>query len=109
MAEAGRSKESQMSIDEYAAWASAIARVSRPPTSERLSYLGLGLAAEAGEVADHIKKFLRDRKLDEPAMIDELGDVVYYWACLCVAAGRKPSEVLAASKSKIERKVAAGK
>ncbi len=42
-------------------------------------------------------------------MIDEFGDVVYYWACLCVAAGREPSEVLEASKSKIERKVAAGK
>ena len=96
-----------MTIDDYAAWAAAIAKVSRPPTTERLSYLGLGLAAEAGEVADHIKKLLRDSRLDEAAMIDELGDVVYYWACLCVASGKKPSEVLEASKSKIERKVAA--
>ncbi len=98
-----------MTIDEYAAWAAAVAMVSRPPTAERLSYLGLGLAAEAGEVADHIKKLLRDSKLDEGAMIDELGDVVYYWACLCIASGRKPSELLEASKSRIERKVAAGK
>jgi len=96
-----------MTIDEYAAWAGMIAKVSRPPTTERLSYLGLGLAAEAGEIADHIKKLLRDSRLDEAAMIDELGDVVYYWACLCVAAGKMPSAVLEASKSKIERKVAA--
>jgi NTP pyrophosphatase (non-canonical NTP hydrolase) len=109
MAEAGRSKEIRMTIDEYAAWAATIARVSRPPTTEWLCYLGLGLAAEAGEVADHIKKLLRDSRLDEPAMIDELGDVVYYWACLCVAAGKKPSEVLETSKSRIERKVAAGR
>jgi hypothetical protein len=40
-------------------------------------------------------------------LIDELGDVVYYWACLCVASGRKPSEVLAASRSKIVRRIAA--
>ena len=96
-----------MTIDEYADWATTIAKVSAQPTAERLSYLGLGLAAEAGEVADHIKKLLRDGKLDQPALIDELGDVIYYWACLCIASGRKPSEVLAASQSKIGRKIAA--
>ena len=77
-----------MTIDEYAAWAAATAKVAQPPTSERLSYLGLGLAAESGEVADHIKKLLRDGRLDEGALVDELGDAIYYWACLCVAAGR---------------------
>jgi NTP pyrophosphatase (non-canonical NTP hydrolase) len=95
-----------MTIDEYADWAATVARVSRPPTTERLCYLGLGLAAEAGEVADHIKKLLRDQSLDEAAMIDELGDVIYYWACLCAAAGKKPSEVLLTSKFGIERRVA---
>src|SRR5215471_13921294 len=96
-----------MTIDEYADWAASVARISAQPTAERLSYLGLGLAAEAGEVADHIKKLLRDGRLDQAALIDELGDVVYYWACLCTAVGKKPSEVLAASQSKIARKVAA--
>ena len=95
-----------MTIDEYAEWAATVAKVSRPPTTERLCYLGLGLAAEAGEVADHIKKLLRDGEIDKAAMIDELGDVIYYCTCLCAASGRKPSEVLVASKSKIERKVA---
>jgi NTP pyrophosphatase (non-canonical NTP hydrolase) len=95
-----------MTIDEYAEWAATVAKVSRPPTAERLSYLGLGLAAEAGEVADHIKKLLREERLDEAAMIDELGDVIYYWACLCAASGSKPSELLSASRSKIERRVA---
>ena len=98
-----------MTIDEYAEWAASAAKVSRPPTTERLAYLGLGLAAEAGEVADHIKKLLRDQKIDEAAMIDELGDVIYYWACLCAASGSKPSEVLLASKFKIERKVASSR
>lgn len=95
-----------MTIDEYAEWAATVAKVAQPPTTERLSYLGLGLAAEAGEVADHIKKLLRDQSLDVAAMADELGDVIYYWACLCAASGRRPSEVLVASKSKIDRKVA---
>jgi len=95
-----------VTIDEYAEWAAAIARVSATPTTERLSYLGLGLTAEAGEVADHIKKRLRDGGLDEAGLIDELGDVIYYWACLCAASGKEPSEVLAASKSKIGHRIA---
>ena len=53
-----------MTIDQCAQWAATVAKVSASPTPERLSYLGLGLAGEAGEVADLIKKLLRDGKLD---------------------------------------------
>ncbi|SEM68986.1 nucleoside triphosphate pyrophosphohydrolase family protein [Bradyrhizobium sp. OK095] len=94
-----------MTIDDYADWAATVAKVTRPPTSERLSYLGLGLAGESGEVAEHIKKLLRDGTLDQAAMAEELGDVVYYWVCLCVALGRKPSEVLTASRAKISARL----
>jgi NTP pyrophosphatase (non-canonical NTP hydrolase) len=59
------------------------------------------LSAESGEVADHIKKLLRNRRLDQAAMIEELGDVIYYWACLCVASSQQPSELLAKSREKI--------
>jgi NTP pyrophosphatase (non-canonical NTP hydrolase) len=95
-----------MTIDEYGAWAATVAKVAENPVDERWSYLGLGLAAESGEVADHVKKLLRDGRLDRALVTEELGDVAYYWACLCVAAGRKPSDVLAASKAKIERRLA---
>jgi len=94
-----------MTIDDYADWAASIAKVAENPARERWSYLGLGLAAEAGEVADHIKKLLRDDRLDRGALADELGDAIYYWTCLCVALGRKPSEVLEASKAKIEQRI----
>jgi NTP pyrophosphatase (non-canonical NTP hydrolase) len=90
-----------MTIDDYAEWAATIAKVSADPGSEKLSYLGLGLSAESGEVADHIKKLLRDGKLDRDALIEELGDVVYYWSCICVATGQKPSELLEKSREKI--------
>jgi NTP pyrophosphatase (non-canonical NTP hydrolase) len=94
-----------MTIDEYAEWAASVAKVTQPPTSERLSYLALGLAGESGEVAEHIKKLLRDGQLDQAAMAEELGDVVYYWACLCKALGRRPSEVLAASHARIQARI----
>ena len=94
-----------MTIDEYAAWAASIAKVDEHPSNERLSYLGLGLAGEAGEVAEHIKKLLRDDWLDKAGLVEELGDVIYYWACLCAATGQQPSELLKASAAKIRRRI----
>lgn len=94
-----------MTIDEYAAWAASVAKVDERPSNERLSYLGLGLAGESGEVADHIKKLLRDDWLDRAGLVDELGDVIYYWACLCAATGQTPSDVLKASAAKITRRL----
>ena len=103
-----------MTIDEYAAWAAGIPR-SRPesvvPADETLylAYLGLGLAGEAGEVVEHVKKLLRDGTWQPDRLAEELGDVVYYWTCLCLAAGRQPSEVLAASAAKVDARLAARK
>ncbi|MCP3382481.1 MULTISPECIES: nucleoside triphosphate pyrophosphohydrolase family protein [unclassified Bradyrhizobium] len=94
-----------MTIDEYAAWAATVAKVDEHPSNERLSYLGLGLAGESGEVAEHIKKLLRDDWLDKAGLIEELGDVIYYWACLCAATGQQPSELLKASAAKIKRRI----
>ena len=100
-----------MTIDEYAAWAATIPR-NRPSDGAPgddllyLAYLGLGLAGEAGEVVEHVKKRLRDGAWNPDRMAEELGDLVYYWACLCVAAGRSPSAVLAASAGKIALRLA---
>lgn len=99
-----------MDIDEFAAWAATAARVKGDggPDRERLSYLGLGLAGEAGEVVEHIKKLLRDGEeaWQPDAVADELGDLAYYWTALCVAVGRQPSDVLAASRAKIDARLA---
>ena len=94
-----------MTIDEYAVWAASVAKVDKNPSNERLSYLGLGLAGESGEVAEHIKKLLRDDWLDKAGLVEELGDVIYYWACLCAATGQQPSELLKASAAKIKRRI----
>ena len=62
-------------------------RTAAYPREAWLVYPGLGLAGEAGEVAEHVKKAVRDdggEVTDErrAAMSKELGDVLWYVAQL---------------------------
>jgi len=94
-----------MTLDTYAAWAESVH--SEATTGDRarlLSYLALGLTGEAGEAASEVKKLLRDGSLSAERLADELGDVMYYWCRLAAAIGRKPEDILAASRAKIDAK-----
>lgn len=62
-------------------------RTAAYPREAWLAYPALGLAGEAGEVAEHVKKSIRDdggAVLPErrTAMAKELGDVLWYLAQL---------------------------
>ena len=52
-------------------------------TEHAVIYPALGLAAEAGEVANKVKKILRDGNFDRKAIADEVGDCMWYIAALC--------------------------
>ena len=56
------------------------------PNGSRLVYPALGLTGEAGEVADKIKKIIRDKRtLDAQERIEiakEVGDVLWYVAAM---------------------------
>jgi len=96
-------------IEEYARWAQAVE--SRLPEadadSQWLAYLALGLAGEAGEAVETVKRRLRDGVWRPEHLAEELGDVAWYWVRLCAAAGRSPGEILEASMRKIDAKLAA--
>lgn len=73
-----------MDINEYQNKARETAQY---PTEHGLTYCTLGLAGEAGEVADKIKKIIRDKncvvsKEDRMELAKELGDVFWYLANL---------------------------
>src|SRR5580704_12979300 len=53
-----------MTIDEYAAWAATMPQPSFGSQAERLAYPALGLAGEAGEVADTVRRSMREGNLE---------------------------------------------
>lgn len=97
-----------MQADDYQQWTSTTAIYPGADTgnSEELVYLALGLNGEAGEVADKVKKYLRDGYLDVGGIIYELGDVAWYIARLAGAFGYSLSDILEINHQKIERRKA---
>ena len=65
------------------------------------TYLALGLVGEAGEVAEKMKKLIRDNSLDNDLFKKELGDVFWYLVRLCQWAGSNPSEILTSNVIKL--------
>ncbi|QBQ72631.1 nucleotide pyrophosphohydrolase domain protein [Roseobacter phage CRP-4] len=62
----------------------------------------LGLVGEAGEVAEKIKKYLRDNtKVSQKEIIKELGDVVFYATALSNYFYSNLSEVMQTNMDKL--------
>lgn len=93
-----------MNANSYQQWtlSTAIYPGAGTGNDAELSYLGLGLNGEAGEVADKIKKHLRDGKLDIGGIVYELGDCLWYVARMADALGYSFEDLLAINHSKLE-------
>ena len=78
-----------------------------PNRGQNFIYPTLGLVGEAGEVAEKVKKILRDNdgKLEETRVQEikkELGDVLWYVAALCRELGLDMGEVARLNIEKLQ-------
>lgn len=73
------------------------------PDEVMIIWNAIGLAGEAGEVADLVKKgIFHQHGLDRGAMQKELGDVLWYVAALCTKLGLDMDEVMSTNIEKLK-------
>ncbi len=93
-----------MTFNDYQA---AAAKTAIYPKENSIAYLGLGLTGEAGEVADKIKKDLRDHGGEfgpdtVSDLILEMGDVLWYLSAMARELGFTLDQVAKFNLMKIE-------
>lgn len=96
---------------QYAAGRTLIAEPDAEYSGEEIMLVwnALGLAGEAGEVSDLIKKSVFHRHtLDRAALVKELGDVLWYVAALCTKIGIHMDDVMALNIEKLRQRYPAG-
>jgi NTP pyrophosphatase (non-canonical NTP hydrolase) len=93
-----------MNLDEYQELAArTIGRDRTPP--QQLANAALGLAGEAGEVADTMKKHLfHGYPLDRDNLVKELGDCMWYIAMFATELGVPLSEIGRTNIEKLRRR-----
>jgi len=85
-----------------------------PQKGNNLIYPTLGLVGEAGEVAEKVKKLIRDKNfvVDEEfkeGVKKELGDVLWYLAQLCTELGISMEDVAKTNLEKLFSRLERGK
>jgi NTP pyrophosphatase (non-canonical NTP hydrolase) len=97
-----------MDFREYTQLCEVIARRTPVDTDvRRLAAFALGLASEAGEVADVVKKHLFDgRPFDRSGLLEELGDVLWYVAMLASTLGADLGDIARLNIEKLRERAA---
>jgi NTP pyrophosphatase (non-canonical NTP hydrolase) len=89
-------------FEDYQAWATT--KSNTPPACS-----ALGIAGEAGEVADLLKKVIfHGKALDREALAKELGDVLWYVSDLASQYGLRLESVAATNVAKLNARYPEG-
>lgn len=94
-----------MNLNEYQNLAG---RTAASHENELVNY-GLGIAGEAGEVADLIKKSVfHGHKISEDEIAKELGDVLWYLSNIARLAGLSLEEIATLNIAKLQKRYPEG-
>lgn len=89
----------------FAEWEAEVRRTSDHPTrtkEEQIPVFALGVAGEAGEVCDIVKKHIAHGKaVDRLELAREIGDVLWYLAALADGYGMNLDECAQATADKL--------
>jgi NTP pyrophosphatase (non-canonical NTP hydrolase) len=80
-----------------------------PNKGDNITYPTLGVNGEAGEIAEKVKKILRDKNgnwdsLDRQAIKKEIGDVLWYCAAIAFEFGLSLEDVAVTNIEKLTRR-----
>lgn len=82
---------------------------TRIPSAEGWAYSGLGLAGEAGEVANKLKKILRgDAGVGAADVAKELGGVLWYLSAVATDFGLSLGDIATSNLDQLESRQARG-
>lgn len=77
--------------------------------NEQLLHASLGLTTESAEFADQLKRHIFYQKdLDKVNLIEELGDLMWYFALACRALKADPEEILSKNIEKLKNRYPEG-
>lgn len=101
-----------ITFDEYQQAARKTAVYPQDNLERALAYTALGLTGEAGEVANQVKKIIRDDDgtitVDRrDKLIDELGDVLWYVSAMCYELSIHMSSVAEYNVEKLQKRAEA--
>jgi len=97
----------EVKVSDYSNW---VEKKILTEGQDRLVENTLGLVGEAGEVAEKIKKLIRDSsRFTNEEIMKELGDVVFYATALANIYGKGLNEVLELNIAKLDDRQKRGK
>lgn len=85
-----------------------------PNLGKNFEYPTLGLIGEAGEVAEKVKKILRDKSgrigtRDKKILVEEIGDVLWYLSNLTSELGLELGDIAEKNIQKLSSRILRGK
>ena len=108
-------KEKQMSTITATLYQDKACETAIFPKHKAMEYLALGLTGEAGEIANKIKKFIRDGATEEEFLEKkiqigyEIGDVLWYCAVLAEEMGMNLGHIMEKNLQKLNDRKQRGK